>query len=207
MHRLVLAALIVLCSTASAPGKPTLHELSQEPSARLSIRLFVRSAISEVELTRARRSAWKIFADAGVDAQFLLCDMRERPIPARCDQAFAPGEISVQIMARDIREDGALGYALPGAESSPGRYVRIFDDGVRALAKQHRLQHGDVLGHVLSHEIGHLLLGVGRHTKRGLMRADWSLTDLARMGREGLWFSTGQARRIRAALVGVSAAD
>jgi hypothetical protein len=54
-----------------------------------------------------------------------------------------------------------------------------------------------VLGHVVAHELGHLLLGRGTHSAAGLMRADLD-TNLAVQGR--LLFTDAEARAIRAAL-------
>ena len=52
-------------------------------------------------------------------------------------------------------------------------------------------------GHVIAHEIGHVLLGPNAHSTAGLMAAS---LDLPRIALGGLWFDRIQAAIIRARL-------
>jgi hypothetical protein len=60
------------------------------------------------------------------------------------------------------------------------------------------------LGHVMAHEMGHLLLPQYSHSARGLMRAQWSREDLelAQYGRLG--FTPEQTRLIRLKITNMS---
>jgi hypothetical protein len=51
-----------------------------------------------------------------------------------------------------------------------------------------------LLGHVMAHEIGHLLLPVNSHASRGIMRGEWDVvqTQHARTGTLG--FTSTEAR-------------
>ena len=40
---------------------------------------------------------------------------------------------------------------------------------------------GFLLGHVLAHEIGHVLQGVARHSATGVMKGRWSLHETSHM--------------------------
>ncbi len=53
------------------------------------------------------------------------------------------------------------------------------------------------LGHLIAHEIGHLLLGKDSHAPRGLMRYPWKARDLKQAAWGGLTFTGGQTSRIR----------
>ena len=53
-----------------------------------------------------------------------------------------------------------------------------------------------VLGHAIAHELAHLVLGPG-HSRAGLMRATWDLSDLQQMFHGGLPLTAGQAERFR----------
>lgn len=66
---------------------------------------------------------------------------------------------------------GALGYAVPG----DGVTIVIFLDRVRTLSTDPRVTW-TVLGHVLAHEIGHML-GISRHSNSGVMKAQYSAWD------------------------------
>ena len=42
---------------------------------------------------------------------------------------------------------------------------------------------GPLLGHVLAHEIAHLVEGIPRHSETGLMKASWTARDYSAMAR------------------------
>jgi hypothetical protein len=68
----------------------------------------------------------------------------------------------------------------------------------------------EVLGHVIAHEIGHILQGVARHSTDGLMKPHWSLKDYWQMKKPYLFFAAEdvelmQLQMQRAAADGVTA--
>jgi len=81
-------------------------------------------------------------------------------------------------------------------------YDRIVDMYVRS-------QVALVLGHVLVHEMTHILEGIARHSERGVMKAHWSSADLMQMSRKPLGFERedielirlGMAARMRRAIL------
>jgi len=58
-----------------------------------------------------------------------------------------------------------------------------------------------VVGHILAHEIGHVLEGIVRHSDSGLMRAKWTPDDLQTITREGLGLAPFDQELIRANLI------
>jgi hypothetical protein len=58
----------------------------------------------------------------------------------------------------------------------------------------------ELLGVVMAHEIGHLLLPPGSHVEYGLMRGRWDYRDIRDLNRLDLDFSAAQAEQIRGAL-------
>jgi hypothetical protein len=68
---------------------------------------------------------------------------------------------------------------------------------VHELARNGSATVGLVLGHVIAHELGHLLLQRATHSAAGLMRATLDLR-LAQQGR--LLFTAPEAQAIRAAI-------
>jgi hypothetical protein len=55
-----------------------------------------------------------------------------------------------------------------------------------------------LLGHLMAHEMGHLLLGAGSHSVSGLMRAHWQQHELELVRQRTLAFTSGQVESIRA---------
>jgi hypothetical protein len=75
---------------------------------------------------------------------------------------------------------GALAYALP----FEGTHVVLFYDRVLTVASPAVTPY--LMGHVLAHEIVHLLQGVDQHSASGLMKASWDNRDYVDMQRTHL---------------------
>jgi hypothetical protein len=70
---------------------------------------------------------------------------------------------------------GALGYAQPFGDA----YVRVFCDRIqKSVAPERELY---LMGHVLAHEITHVLQGTNFHAVSGVMKAVWDSGELRRM--------------------------
>jgi hypothetical protein len=65
------------------------------------------------------------------------------------------------------------------------------------MARSAGLDAGTLLGRVMAHEIGHLLLGTANHRPTGLMRAEWSTALLQRRIANDWRFSTLDAASAR----------
>ena len=97
---------------------------------------------------------------------------------------------------------GALANALP----FEGTHIEIFYDRMLGAEGIVRVEY---LGHVLAHEITHMLQYTARHSNSGLMKAHWDAPELAQMKDRGLGFAkldvdliyAGLARRAAGASV------
>jgi len=94
----------------------------------------------------------------------------------------------------------SLGIALRGTHSS-GRVAYVFYDRIQPLAREHQMSDASLLGLVIAHEIGHLLLPNGRHSPSGLMQGKWDSLQLSLARARLLRFTAEQAELIRAHLI------
>jgi len=94
---------------------------------------------------------------------------------------------------------GTLAYALP----YEGTHIQVFYD--RIVGQYINPQVPKVLGHVLAHEITHILQGVNRHSASGVMKAHWGPDDLAAMAWEPLRFEAHDIDLIYLGLAGRAA--
>jgi len=112
----------------------------------------------------------------------------------------APLVIIVSPMAGQWVGPMSLGLAMRGDNYS-GRLAYVFYDRVQPLAKKHQIKVASLLGVVIAHEIGHLLLPYGSHSPNGLMRGEWDDRQLLLAGARLLRFTPQQAELIRAHLM------
>ena len=127
-------------------------------------------------------TAQQIFEEIGVRLQW------------GCD---TPGAINVLIADRtpDDFMKGALAFARPFARD--GLRVTLFYDRCEFLMTGSAINAGKLLGHVLAHEVGHVLAGVDAHDDTGVMRAHWTAADIRDMQGRTIGFAPGIARLIQ----------
>jgi hypothetical protein len=103
-------------------------------------------------------------------------------------------------MAKRLRQHAdAFGFAVEGEAGEFACYAWVF------FAKDAAVQTGfglpQILGAVLAHELGHLILGANSHSKRALMRTQWSRQELLAADLGKLDFSDSERARIRNSVV------
>jgi hypothetical protein len=105
------------------------------------------------------------------------------------------------------RGTALFGYALPGEEQGFGVVANVFFDRVEDLAAEVRARpvgrifsSAVILGHLIAHELGHLLLGVNSHSLSGIMSFPWGRDQLQRTTRGQLLFTGQEGTQIQAAV-------
>jgi hypothetical protein len=101
-------------------------------------------------------------------------------------------------MARKLpqKSDG-FGLAAEGGKVEFPCYAWVFYDHIKEAAVEKGLSLPQILGNVIAHELGHLLLGANSHSMTGLMRARWSWEELIAADRGELNFSNSERARIQ----------
>jgi len=117
---------------------------------------------------------------------------------------YAPGQLLINIVTPEmsrrmaIAED-ALGMAAV-TPSSGGTIAYLLFDRIRDVARSAGRDLADILGFVIAHEIGHLLLPSGSHSPSGVMRPTWRPADFTFDAQPPQTFTSEQADGIRALL-------
>jgi hypothetical protein len=173
MHRFPGVRLMLLILVGSSGLYP--KALSEQS---LRIRIYDLAGVPTRTLDHAIQDASQILSTADVNASW------ERGSDAEEAHTNDLSKPAVKRFAQDYRgyivvsisrgfptwfHAGALGYALPEAPS--GVNVTIFYDRVERLNTPDVVDVARVLGRVIAHEIGHVLLGSTEHCGHGIMRA------------------------------------
>jgi hypothetical protein len=168
--------------------------------ADITISVYDYAHVSIDSLAAAEEDARRIFRQAGVQTAWATCLPKPEKIqPGDCHTVSAthlmmkilPRATSAQ--ARD-RSD-VLGTAIVDAKGV-GYFAYVFYNSIQRVAEERKLDHA-LLGDVLAHEIGHLLLGSNSHTVSGIMSAHWHGEELRRISEAAMWFTPSQSRMLR----------
>jgi hypothetical protein len=162
-------------------------------------------------LIQPERTATEIFKKAGVESRWADSVPPSEGMPANpvYKGPFPLSHIQLTILPSLMANRLGLPYNLPddamrlAPGSGPERQsVYVLYDRVEAFAAKHIADtHADaaqILGHVIAHEIGHLLLNDQTHSAGGIMRGSWNLRDLLNASYGHLLFTRRQAKAIRA---------
>lgn len=156
----------------------------------------------DLELARAKTVADRILRNAGVQPEWFACTPDQFKA-GECVVAEYRGAIQMHVLpsaeaGRWPVERDTFGVALPSPRF--GFYAGVFYDRVRQLGAETGVSTATVFGHVLAHEIGHLLLPAHSHSVGGVMKERWLKRELDRMQQGTLLFHAEEARKIRSSV-------
>jgi hypothetical protein len=106
-------------------------------------------------------------------------------------------QIVPQVLGFNRASSPVMGVALRRAS---GSMAQVFFRQVQGFAHAYDVDLGTMLGCVIAHEIGHLLMPGNAHSPRSVMQADWDKALVRDAARGSLTFTEAQAARIRASL-------
>ena len=167
-----------LLSTINGAGIPANSStLKVETNLKITVRVYNRSRFSPEILLQAQEQAASILQRAGIEASWLDC-LRSTGKSSRnadCDRRLNATDIELRLvpLSRALTSalpKGACGPARPAESGSFGQFADVFSDCVENESAVLALHPALLLGHVIAHEIGHLLLGKNAHYPSGLMK-------------------------------------
>lgn len=193
--------LLLITSTSLARPKEA------DPRAMI-LSVFNDASVPAEILAQGEARAAHILAQAGIQVEWLNCaaggshvpDQFEEPSP--CSRITYPSHLSVRIVstAQSVREE-VFGEAFTGREGK-GTYIKLFYAHLAEPNAHLPLGEGELLGCVIAHEVGHLLLGTDSHSHEGIMQGRWQDAQLREAGKGNLQFTPSQAAFMRDCLAG-----
>jgi hypothetical protein len=166
--------------------------LSAAEAPSMKVLLFNNAGIADGDLMRAQTETVRIFAAAGVKLVLMQPSGNSDPVPFQ----FALVVMSGTHAERKSDPSYLMGRVVMTREG-PSKFAYAFYDKIAEFAQQNALDSARVLGCVIAHEMGHLLLGSGAHSGDGIMRAPWSFVETYRIRTGVIEFSKEHAAAIR----------
>ena len=197
-------SLILVMGAYGAPNKPA-APTNEDKEIRIRIRNYAQ--VDPNDLAKAERVTDDILHEAGVQAVWIECSAGE--IPAKdpaCAIPPGPTDLVLNLLPRSMSDRFQLGaerfgVALENAEDGFGFDAWIFCDLVRDAAAKKQLTRSVLLGTVMVHELGHLLLSTNSHSGFGVMQANWSGKELSAVEHRAMYFSSSESKRIQQAVM------
>jgi hypothetical protein len=186
-HRTYRLALAVVALTAH----PAMTEAQIVVTAPLVLQVYGLTTLPPGVGDRAQDVVDRIYSAAGTRVAWRLAGTGTPEIP---------GGFQVSVIFRRQSEADAPLAVLGFAPAPRGRLVYVLYDHVEAFAIANHLDIGHALGHVIAHEVGHVLLPGRAHSRSGLMRSNLDYQLLRVMPHGELTFTASEAMQIRTRL-------
>jgi hypothetical protein len=156
---------------------------------KLAIVIYHATAVPPAELLRAETVAGAILRQAGIETIWRTA--------GAADLSPAPSEIPVHLLSvhPSNLDRETSGYAILMGD---GSYAGVSWPAVHAAAATLESDDAILLGAVIAHEIGHILLRTRDHSTSGVMVIRFGPREMREAARGELQFLRSQAQRIRA---------
>jgi hypothetical protein len=169
-----------------------------EPSPIIRVHVFNYSKATPSTVAQAEREALRILQGTGLNLDWLNCPVGQPAVnPAgSCRKLLSQTDILVRVLSDQTRNGitgDAYGFTVPPALASA-----YYDQAVRlATIDGAGYEVPLILGYVIAHEIGHLLLGAGSHSAFGIMQGHWERKQIQLLMRGRLGFTAQQSKLMR----------
>jgi hypothetical protein len=167
-----IVAIPLFCASLLFAATTPLHAADSPPPETLVLRVHDRAAADPELLAEALRRVDEIYAGIGIQTRWETGDEILRPADAAAlTVVIVPGRMTSRT---GDAEDMVMGRAATSVRRAYVYYGRIRDAAVAF-----KRFPATLLGDVIAHEVGHLLLPAHSHSGEGVMRSSVPLTDVA----------------------------
>lgn len=170
---------------------------------RIVVWVYNYAGIPKNKMARAEREVQKIFGAAAVHFEWVKCPTSAEEVKVHpvCQERMSNLELGLTILstARGVADEYVgkyFGISEVYNDGTFGHYAWVFADRVKYRAQLNQISEGQLLGCVICHELGHVLLQSSTHSRSGIMRRRWDRNDLKYITWGRLTFTHKEADRI-----------
>jgi hypothetical protein len=180
---LIITAISVVLIGASA------HAAHAQPRPALRVAIINQAGLPAAAIEAAQHRVVAIYDAVGVAVAWAAPEATQAKLMVIIRRA----------PLRQIEDNKLLGIA-PTANTGKGRQAMVFYREIERTAHSKAVHTNELLGYVIAHELGHLLLPPSAHSANGIMRAHWGDRDYVRIAGSSLTFTDDQVEAIRTKL-------
>jgi hypothetical protein len=188
------------CCAAAGLAIALLSAGSLFADERVYIALCNRCGLPDSVIRRASAEIELLFESCGVKIAWRECEGDLEDLRVSGSDWFLIRVLSRRSCAGGhcIASVDAVGRAFVGPDGT-GHLADAYFPAVQDLSDWQQGDSAVLLGDVVAHELGHLILGPG-HTPAGIMRAVWKAGEFDALRKGWLQFTDDERQRIRVAL-------
>lgn len=198
---LAVLAILVTRSTTAFAGP---YGSRGKTEVGITVRVYDFEHLRKGTLTTAEKNAATILRKAGLTMRWCNVPMtpEENSMNSDCIRSTDSAGLELRIVSQlkvvpGNTTESTQGFAL--GDIATVSYHWIADADIGGL-----VQPEEILGCVIAHEIGHILLGPNSHSRTGIMMGKWNPEAFRDAGQGRLLFTPQQERLIRAEVLGRS---
>ena len=178
--------------------------LQADSKTVLPVRLYNYSAASRETVLAAWAETRHVLQKAGISVRVRYLHLvKGIPVADSGTTEAFEGSRGLQVKLVSTEMASKLGLSKLGlglavvSSEGPNELAYIDFERARKWGRTEGFSLRSLIGHLIAHEIGHLLLGSGSHRDNGLMKANFYRPELIQAGQRQLLFSEDQAAQIR----------
>ena len=187
---LYLVVSIIAPAGVSAQSSGDLH---------VAVSVFNDAHVDRPALESGLDRAAAVFRRSGIRLIWVECSQGLGKVSRDCAVPSDGAHLALRIVARSLNlKSEVYGVAFLG-EDGRGTQADVFFGEV-ANQESIGANVSTMLGHVIAHELGHLLLGSNSHAASGIMRSRWQAAELQSLAHGALFFTPDQVKLMQARL-------
>lgn len=194
-------AFLITCLGVSFAAAGAEFERTDEPP-QVTVRIYDYAAIDTALLDRAQRVASSILAKGDISVLWRPAALTKAATPLAVDHAGDHAPVLILRLHRDAPakkfklKGWQFGYSIPSA-TGYSDIAGVLVERTFNFARAQGVDPQVVLGYVMAHELGHLLLGPNSHATQGIMKHRWRARELRLAQTGALGFTPAQTRKMQ----------
>jgi hypothetical protein len=198
-------ALLTVAALALDVGRAWMPYRCEECELAVTVQIHDYARVRDESLARASDIVSRLYGKIGVRTEWIgVVRPRERRTDSdgrEGSRRSQIGQVTILVLTPQMADRGRMGKDVLGLAAVPeegmGRIAYVIYDRVRASAAAAAMNEIELLGFVMAHEIGHLLLPRGSHLKDGVMKGHLERRDLQQLDVRTMEFTATEASQIR----------
>ena len=205
--RTVLVVLMSALPLENATLSAASQCLDNHPAVTVQIRDYAH--LKSDHLSKARELVTRMYKRVGVGIEWLGAIPEDvggkRTALAGGAAHLSIAQLTINIVTPSMARrggfaDDVLGFVAVPPEGGMGRIGYVVYERIRDVAAGGPANTTDILGLIIAHDIGRLILGAGSGTHDGVMNRQWDRHDLERVNPLALEFTPPEIERLRTTL-------